>query len=538
MKKNIVFAMVLACILSCAGGPKGSAKAPAASQPASLRPAAQTPATVLQPVTESESPVVETPPQTPEEQPLAEELAEPEIDLPEVELGLVSPEENLDLAALPEPIPPDFPAPVATEVPAPEADTPLPLSPPAAPPSTPIPATPVPPPRPAPPPYLAPAEEESPPAIGREPVPVPAHPAPEPPAEHIPLPGASDETIVFSRTVRALVGQMLEVPFRGTGWVFLGEQGARRGIAYDSRRLESEGQNFVFRIEAAGTYVLKFYKQDFLRDFILNDYVQVIVGDPPESAGAGWFKMPLDQNRVIAEPRWPGSLEEARASRQSGMRGGAPPLAPAPAASSKASPPPSSEAAGSSATPPSGGMPPATPPPEGNTAGSAARPAVSAAATATQTPSVPVQAPVQPPASPAAVSPLGDEGVVPVQSPALSGGTAAALPPPSNPSAALPQLPPDTPPEDFLQKAREELQAGRPAAAIALLDQFRQQYPAGSDEALWLFGQYYEAAGPSRNVLTALGYYRRLVQDYPQSPRYNDARRRIAYLERYYINIQ
>jgi outer membrane protein assembly factor BamD (BamD/ComL family) len=96
----------------------------------------------------------------------------------------------------------------------------------------------------------------------------------------------------------------------------------------------------------------------------------------------------------------------------------------------------------------------------------------------------------------------------------------------------------ETPPSGYLQKAREEFDAGRTASAISMLDQFREHYPAGSDEAYWLYGQFYEANSPSRDILTALDYYRRLVREYPQSGRYNDARRRIAYLERYYINIQ
>jgi outer membrane protein assembly factor BamD (BamD/ComL family) len=94
------------------------------------------------------------------------------------------------------------------------------------------------------------------------------------------------------------------------------------------------------------------------------------------------------------------------------------------------------------------------------------------------------------------------------------------------------------PPGDYPERARQEFEAGRVASAISILDQFRERYPSGSDEAWWLYGQFYEANSPSRDVRTALDYYRRLVREYPQSRRYNDARRRIAYLERYYINIR
>jgi outer membrane protein assembly factor BamD (BamD/ComL family) len=99
-------------------------------------------------------------------------------------------------------------------------------------------------------------------------------------------------------------------------------------------------------------------------------------------------------------------------------------------------------------------------------------------------------------------------------------------------------VPPDAPPERFLHTAGEEFAAGKTAVALSLLDQFRERYPSGSDEAYWLYGQIYEAAGPQRDILSALDYYRRLLREYPQSSRCNDARRRIAYLERYYINIQ
>jgi tetratricopeptide (TPR) repeat protein len=257
----------------------------------------------------------------------------------------------------------------------------------------------------------------------------------------------------------------------------MGELGSRRGIAYDSRRLDPEGQSFVFRAEAAGTYALRFCKQDFIRDIILNDHVQVIVGEVPEAAGAGWFNPPLDRGRVLAEPRWPAPLEEARLAR------------------------PGNVAAASNA--------PDTP----QAAGNAAVPAVPQTSSANRQPS--------------ADSTLAIPGnAVPV-SPAA----------PAAASETVPALPADSPPEQYLQKAQEAFDAGRIASAIALLDQFRERYPPGTDEAYWLYGQCYEANSPGRDILAALDYYRRLVREYPQSGRFSEARGRIAYLERYYINI-
>jgi hypothetical protein len=278
-------------------------------------------------------------------------------------------------------------------------------------------------------------------------------------------PSAPAEEIVFSRTVRAVAGQLVEIPFRGAGWVYLGEFGSRRGIAYDSRRLESEGQTFVFRAEQAGTYVLKFYRQDFIRDYILNDYVQVIVGEAPDASGIGWFSPPADRGRVVAEPRWP-LIEDAAAS------------SPAAVPQSPAAEPFLSALS-----------PPADSPPE------------------TESPEPPV---------------------------GVSTGRETLTSPP----AAPPETPPDEDPGAYVRKAREEYEAGRAGPALSILDRFKELYPFGTDEAWWLYGQLFEANSPSRDIRLALDYYRRLISEYPQSPRVPEARRRIAYLERYYFNLR
>jgi hypothetical protein len=266
---------------------------------------------------------------------------------------------------------------------------------------------------------------------------MPVHPLPEAPARTPPDIGEpKEEKISYSRTVKAIVGQFVEIPFRGTGWIYIGEQGSRQGISYDSRRLEKEGQNFIFRAETPGTYTLKFYKQDFIEDYIINDYVQVIVNE--NSAGTN-RSQPLDRGRVLAEPRWPALPEESEPT-----------------------------------------LPPAT----------------SAAGTP------------NPPA---------------VQDPA-SNPPAAPIPPPVL--------------VDYLQQAREAYTAGQFPQALSLLDEFRERYPGGSDEAWWLYGQSFEANSPRRDIRSAMDYYRRLIREYPQSSHGIDAQRRISYLERYYFNIQ
>ncbi len=395
-------------------------------------------------------------------------LSEPAVEFPEITLPAESPDESKDqplgiaeAPAVPQELPPktgsqEKPGTVPEGISGPKAGASVP---PAVPEKQP----------PSPPAHLRPAEPDEGSSVVRESLPVPINPIPELPARTHPL--TEDANVIFSRTVRATVGQLVEIPFRGTGWTFLGELGSRRGISYDSRRLDPEGQSFIFRAEEAGTYALKFYKEDYIRDYIINDHVQVIVGDAPESSGTGWFKPPVDRGRVIAEPRWP-------------LEPGTPVVSPQ------------------------------TPPAQTSPAAVQATPAAAAP---------------QPVARPS----ISDEGIVPV-TPAVPSGT----PTQAGPPAAAVVMPENSSPEEYVKKAQEEFDAGRVSSAISVLEQFRQRYPSGSDEAFWLLGQFYEANSPSRDIRTSLDYYRRLVNEYPQSKRYNDAKRRIAYLERYYFNIR
>jgi len=380
---------------------------------------------------------------------------------------------------------------------------------------------------PAQPPVQVPAPVGEPPAVA-PPIAPPEPPAATPPPPVAPPPVAAWEPpffapelpelpnpvsdfrnllpppIVFSRVVYVTEGQAVEVPFRGSGWIFLGETDGRRGISFDTRRPDSEGQTFVFRAETEGEYALRFYRRDFIRDIILNDHVRVVIADT-DSAG-----LPVRPGRAVAE-RWPSPVDEARVLRAAGRQippdaeddpSGAPPLIVTP------EPTPAIPEAVAAAVPEAPGtMPPAGAPPQ---------------------PAVPPVVPAPQPAVPAIATPVAPAvpEIVPVVEPAV----VAAMPPQWPPVIGYPY--------ELLQMAREEFDAGRVAEAIGLIDLFRELHPSGSDEAWWLLGQFFEADSPSRNILNAISYYRRLVSEFPQSSRLTDARRRIAFLERFFINIR
>jgi len=329
---------------------------------------------------------------------------------------------------------------------------------------------------PVPPPFLGPAEPERPPPVRQE-VPPPVPPElPSPPRNDTP-----ETPIVFSRVVRMTLGQILEVPFRGTGWVYQGELGNRRGISYDSTRTDTErgvtlGQSIIFRAEAAGTFILRFYRRDYIQDYIINDYVQVIVGEANDS-GRGRTGTVIDRGRVVAEPRWP-SIPEATGSSSSET------------------------------------VSPSTGATSGATAVTGATAAVGTTAETQRSDAV------------QAVEPAGPG--VSSSTPATSAPSQTAASPPAE--VLLP--------EEYVRRAKQEFDAGRVEQALAIIDQMKQSYPSGTDEAWWLLGQLYEANSPVRDIRQSLECYRTLVNEYPQSNRIDDARRRIAYLERYYLNIR
>ena len=350
-----------------------------------------------------------------------------------------------------------------------------------------------------------------------------------------------DKEIIFSRIVRATVGQIVEIPFRGNGWVYLGELTSQRGIVYSSKRNDSDGQSFIFALEESGTYPLKFYRQDFIRDYIINDHVQVVVGEAP-SAGAGWFKPPAERDRVVAQPRWPSPIEETQ------IRGGTRPATEPVVTTATAEPAKDTASQQKAASDQETKTPQRTSPTrETNPADRTSSQNTPSSPTATggQTAAAQVAQPAQSVQTAQSGQTAATAQTVQQGQTAATGQTTQTGQPTSvttaeqgggeSPSAEKREK---LAPEVLLQKAKESFDGGNIAAAIALLEQFKTDYPGGSDEAYWQLGQYYEANSPSRNILLSLDNYRRLVNEYPQSGRFNDARRRIAYLERYYINIQ
>ena len=209
--------------------------------------------------------------------------------------------------------------------------------------------------------------------------------------------GSGEKAPPITMTVHATLGENIEIPLPDFGWVYLGEANEQKGLPYKRRRVSADGQVFVFRPETAGSYRLKFKKQDLLRGTDMDAVIEVTA---VEKAAA----VPADV-----------------------------------AASEKALPKEAS-----------------------------------------------------------ALIPASDAGFV-------SG------------EGDLPSPPPATAMID------EE----HSAVIAAIID----------DAALWNRGRELESPGANRDIKGALTAYKTLIRDYPQSEYYANSQKRIAYIERFFVNI-
>ena len=94
--------------------------------------------------------------------------------------------------------------------------------------------------------------------------------------------------------------------------------------------------------------------------------------------------------------------------------------------------------------------------------------------------------------------------------------------------------------DDLLAASRVLVERGEPGIAAGLLEEFLARYPQGErlDEACLLLGRIHEGGPPLRDLARSRDFYRRVVEEFPESTFYPDAAARLQYLNRYYFYIR
>ena len=307
---------------------------------------------------------------------------------------------------------------------------------------------------------------------------------------------SADRNPGISRNVSAYVGERIEIPFDGSGWTYLGEKDGKDGVTYETRRFEGQGVVFVMLASRAGSYALRFQRQDSLRGTTSTEFIGAQVSNRPA---------------VLAPPS--GAVPTAGGEIRSPSTGGGTGVTTGGTAVASGGAPgvPSGGASGSAA---------------GSTAGSTSASPAGGAFT-----------------SPSGAASSVASGAAPGAAPGAAGsapGTGATGSPQDAAATAQPSAPPPDPnsPEGMLLAAKNELAAGRVQSALADLDKLLAAYPSGTDEVFFLYGLALEQNGPFKDIRRAYQYYKKVRDDFPESPYWDKANDRISYIERHYFEIR
>ncbi len=93
-------------------------------------------------------------------------------------------------------------------------------------------------------------------------------------------------------------------------------------------------------------------------------------------------------------------------------------------------------------------------------------------------------------------------------------------------------------PEQLLDDAEMAFNESRFEDSIDLLDEYTSLGVDEIDRALFLYGQNYESSSEQRNIRQALSSYEKIIESFPDSDYWDEASKRITYLERFYLNIR
>lgn len=102
-----------------------------------------------------------------------------------------------------------------------------------------------------------------------------------------------------------------------------------------------------------------------------------------------------------------------------------------------------------------------------------------------------------------------------------------------NPSGIDPESP-----EGILLAAGNDYAKKNYESALKNLDYYISKYPQGSDSVFILYARIFEQNSPLRSIRKSYSYYKTIRDQFPESEYWNEAEKRMLYLERQYLEIR
>ncbi|MBR5097570.1 MAG: hypothetical protein IK094_10755 [Treponema sp.] len=304
---------------------------------------------------------------------------------------------------------------------------------------------------------------------------------------------------VPSRSMTVKNNQFVDVVYPGSGWIYLGEEGAGDHFIFQGRKLGNAETTFTLRSKKPGTALLHFYKNDILTGNYIDDFIEISITDK-SATDATHVEAPsyaevvppkFDRTKAVEEkalaqaPKESAPQKEDKAPQSQGAKEKAP---------TKESEPAEIHAENS----PSEKVQTVI-----QTAGQDKDKGESRQKTS-------VAGTKAPEAQEDAKESALQEG--------FSGGTDKA--------------------KSLLERAQKAYDEKRYAEALDLVQQFFDTASEDFDAGLYLEGLILEAKSEVRNIKSAIGAYDTLIKNWPQSNYWRKANERSIYLKRFYIDIR
>lgn len=317
------------------------------------------------------------------------------------------------------------------------------------------------------------------------------------------LPGDSEagpSPITPSRAVTLKSGQYLDIGYPGSGWIYLGETEGSSLLKYEKRELGNGDTFFTLFAKTGGTATLHFYKSDTLAGSYIDDYLAVTVSGT--SRNREHVEAPSYADIVPPRPSFTQSsavIQALQEKEQEAAAAGSPDrqapvqTAGATAGSSNSSYVSLAESGGS----------------EDDRSATVIQ---TSSPNAAQT-SAPAAAQAQPAASSTGTGTAADDGSRKTDTANLSE-------------------------REILDLAKKAYESKEYQESLSYLADFFDKAVSLTDAGLYLKGQILEAPSAARNIKEALASYKALVSNYPESELWNDAAKRISYIERIYFDIR
>lgn len=321
---------------------------------------------------------------------------------------------------------------------------------------------------------------------------------------------AGPSPITPSRAVTLKSGQYLDIGYPGSGWIYLGETEGSSLLKYEKRELGNGDTFFTLFAKTGGTATLHFYKSDALAGSYIDDYLTVTVSGT--SRNREHVEAPSYADIVPPRPSFTQSsavIQALQEKEQEAAAAGSPDrqapvqTAGATAGSSNSSYVSLAESGGSeddrSATVIQTSI-------QTSSSNAAQQSAPAAAETA-------AAAQVQPAANSSGAGTAADDGSRKTDTANLSE-------------------------REILDLAKKAYESKEYQESLSYLADFFDKAVSLTDAGLYLKGQILEAPSAARNIKEALASYKALVSNYPESELWNDAAKRISYIERIYFDIR